>query len=395
MWSFLSLALQVLPCSKRYVHDWTECPFAHPQEKARRRDPKDHNYTGIACPSMKKEGACAFGDHCPYAHNVFEYWLHPTRYRTQLCNDGTNCHRKICFFAHSLDELRVPACKPFVSPEALAAAAAAAAADNDLRRRAGLVGSPVANLDLPSPARLSTDSIRQSSEWGPAAMPMPFSGDFPLSGNPIGSPAASNLPETASARAEPTTTGPMEQGAGEELGPLFTAHEHQVIETVTGMLAQDRLTASQAAGILQQMLPAASLQLLQDKLGIVGEVMASAPRRAMSDPLGMRRGGPAWSQGAAPNAEQLAAMQAVQAIQAGSNATAEGNVLPGARASLESSRSSFDTARFSLDGNRMSLEYAPPGDNAEYQAFGGVAQQQPAYLPPAPAFPQVSTKRAF
>lgn len=90
---------------------------------------------------LSQEGTCAFGDHCPYAHNVFEYWLHPTRcgylragagyrpcgravasnqilagrnpwrptlplpsclprYRTQLCNDGSNCRRKICFFAH-------------------------------------------------------------------------------------------------------------------------------------------------------------------------------------------------------------------------------------------------------------------------------------------------------
>ena len=59
------------------------------------------------------------------------------RYRTQLCNDGSNCKRKICFFAHSLDELRVPACKPFVSPEALAAAAAAAASDEAAKRKAG------------------------------------------------------------------------------------------------------------------------------------------------------------------------------------------------------------------------------------------------------------------
>lgn len=44
----------MLPCSKRYVHDWTTCPFAHPQEKARRRDPRIYNYTGIACPNMKK-----------------------------------------------------------------------------------------------------------------------------------------------------------------------------------------------------------------------------------------------------------------------------------------------------------------------------------------------------
>jgi hypothetical protein len=71
---------------------------------------------------MKKMGACIRGERCPYAHNVFEYWLHPTRYRTQLCNDGPVCRRGICFFAHSLDELRVPACKPYVSPEALARA---------------------------------------------------------------------------------------------------------------------------------------------------------------------------------------------------------------------------------------------------------------------------------
>lgn len=72
---------QVLACSKRFVHDWTSCPFAHAGEKARRRDPRDPRvrYTGIACPDMKAGGGCARGELCPYAHNVFEYWLHPTR----------------------------------------------------------------------------------------------------------------------------------------------------------------------------------------------------------------------------------------------------------------------------------------------------------------------------
>jgi hypothetical protein len=74
-----------------------------------------------------QDQACVRGDACPYAHNVFEYWLHPTRYRTQLCNDGEKCARKICFFAHSLEELRTPATKPFVPPEALAAATTSAA----------------------------------------------------------------------------------------------------------------------------------------------------------------------------------------------------------------------------------------------------------------------------
>jgi len=44
-----------------------------------------------------------------------------SRYRTQLCNDGTGCRRRVCFFAHSLAELRVPATKPFVPPEVLSA----------------------------------------------------------------------------------------------------------------------------------------------------------------------------------------------------------------------------------------------------------------------------------
>lgn len=110
--------------------DWTICPFAHAGEKAVRRDPRTVEYTGIACPDMKKNASCIRGDRCPYAHNVFEYWLHPTRYRTQLCNDGPGCRRSICFFAHSLDELRVPANKPYVSPEALARASIEAIQNN-------------------------------------------------------------------------------------------------------------------------------------------------------------------------------------------------------------------------------------------------------------------------
>ena len=40
------------------------------------------------------------------SHGVFETWLHPSRYRTKLCNDGLNCSRRVCFFAHNLLELR-------------------------------------------------------------------------------------------------------------------------------------------------------------------------------------------------------------------------------------------------------------------------------------------------
>lgn len=46
---------------------------------------------------------------------VFESWLHPSRYRTQLCKDTAKCDRVVCFFAHSLEELRTPA-NSFVPP---------------------------------------------------------------------------------------------------------------------------------------------------------------------------------------------------------------------------------------------------------------------------------------
>ena len=29
--------------------------------------------------TLLQEGSCIRGESCPYAHNVFEYWLHPTR----------------------------------------------------------------------------------------------------------------------------------------------------------------------------------------------------------------------------------------------------------------------------------------------------------------------------
>ena len=54
------------------------------------------------------QGSCKRGDTCGYAHGVFECWLHPARYRTQLCKEGALCKRSVCFFAHSMDELREP-----------------------------------------------------------------------------------------------------------------------------------------------------------------------------------------------------------------------------------------------------------------------------------------------
>lgn len=46
--------LQVLPCCNPEVHDCQDCPYAHPSEKATRRDPRIHRYTGVSCPSYRK-----------------------------------------------------------------------------------------------------------------------------------------------------------------------------------------------------------------------------------------------------------------------------------------------------------------------------------------------------
>eukprot|EP00798_Chlamydomonas_sp_ICE-L_P026454 gene26454-17553_t len=102
---FRMYCYKIVPCSIRGPHEWTTCGFCHPGEKAQRRCPQKYNYTAIACPDLKT-GECARGQNCFFAHSVFEYWLHPTRYRTQLCSYGTECKRSICFFAHHYGELR-------------------------------------------------------------------------------------------------------------------------------------------------------------------------------------------------------------------------------------------------------------------------------------------------
>ncbi|XP_006655069.2 zinc finger CCCH domain-containing protein 35-like [Oryza brachyantha] len=103
---FRMYEFKVRRCARGRSHDWTECPFAHPGEKARRRDPRRYCYSGTACPDFRK-GGCKRGDACEFAHGVFECWLHPARYRTQPCKDGTACRRRVCFFAHTPEQLRV------------------------------------------------------------------------------------------------------------------------------------------------------------------------------------------------------------------------------------------------------------------------------------------------
>ncbi|XP_051136840.1 zinc finger CCCH domain-containing protein 20-like [Andrographis paniculata] len=114
---FRMFEFKVKKCARARSHDWTECPFAHPGEKARRRDPRKYHYSGSACPDFRK-GACRRGEGCEYAHGVFECWLHPARYRTQPCKDGTHCRRRVCFFAHTPEQLRVLPYTAAGSPDA-------------------------------------------------------------------------------------------------------------------------------------------------------------------------------------------------------------------------------------------------------------------------------------
>lgn len=102
---FRMYTFKIKPCSRAYSHDWTECPFVHPGENARRRDPRKYHYSCVPCPEFRK-GSCRQGDACEYAHGIFECWLHPAQYRTRLCKDETNCNRRVCFFAHKVEELR-------------------------------------------------------------------------------------------------------------------------------------------------------------------------------------------------------------------------------------------------------------------------------------------------
>ncbi|KAL5137604.1 Zinc finger CCCH domain-containing protein 30 [Glycine soja] len=147
---FRMYSFKVRPCSRAYSHDWTECPFVHPGENARRRDPRKYHYSCVPCPDFRK-GACRRGDMCEYAHGVFECWLHPAQYRTRLCKDGTSCSRRVCFFAHIAEELRplyVSTGSAVPSPRSSTSAMDFAAAMNMLP------GSP-SSMSVMSPSRFT------------------------------------------------------------------------------------------------------------------------------------------------------------------------------------------------------------------------------------------------
>lgn len=53
---FAMYVFKVVHCSKQFVHDWKECPYAHEGETARRRHPNQH--TAQPCPNFKSTKMC-------------------------------------------------------------------------------------------------------------------------------------------------------------------------------------------------------------------------------------------------------------------------------------------------------------------------------------------------
>ncbi|KAL6977476.1 hypothetical protein U1Q18_026275 [Sarracenia purpurea var. burkii] len=150
---FRMYSFKVKPCSRAYSHDWTECPFVHPGENARRRDPRKYHYSCVPCPEFRK-GACGKADSCEYAHGVFESWLHPAQYKTRLCKDETGCARKVCFFAHRSEELRplYPSTgSAMPSPKSSISAMSAASNAMDMAAVAATLTPPMSPIASSSP----------------------------------------------------------------------------------------------------------------------------------------------------------------------------------------------------------------------------------------------------
>lgn len=210
-------------------HDWTECPYAHPGEKARRRDPRKYNYCSATCPDFRKarllaisrtsnsvslampgagprtevcgvcllpvvlQGSCKRGEACRFAHGVFECWLHPAKYCTQLCKEASACSRSVCFFAHTLAELRTPPEEPPIpapvsrgmsrnslqAEDPWASFAAAAAFDHPMANSASLPDASAAWAQLLDCSSAGMDNVAslmekmnlQSGSPSPSAAP--------------------------------------------------------------------------------------------------------------------------------------------------------------------------------------------------------------------------------
>jgi len=164
---FRMYSFKVKPCSRAYSHDWTECPFVHPGENARRRDPKKYPYSCVPCPEFRK-GTCPKGDACEYAHGVFESWLHPAQYRTRLCKDEIGCNRKVCFFAHRKEELRpvyASTGSAMPSPRSVAVSSAEMSTMSPIAHGPSSFSLPTTSTPPMSPLAAASSSPKNGNLW--------------------------------------------------------------------------------------------------------------------------------------------------------------------------------------------------------------------------------------
>ncbi|KAE8702027.1 Zinc finger CCCH domain-containing protein 24 [Hibiscus syriacus] len=102
---FRLFSFKIRPCSRAYSHDWTECPFVHPGERMHGEGTLVSTTTAVCLALISEKGLVDVGICVNMLMEVFECWLHPTQYRTWMCKDGTSCNRRVCFFAHTAEEL--------------------------------------------------------------------------------------------------------------------------------------------------------------------------------------------------------------------------------------------------------------------------------------------------
>ncbi|PSC76370.1 Prolyl 4-hydroxylase subunit alpha-2 [Micractinium conductrix] len=313
--NFRMFQFKVARCSKRYVHDWRACPFAHPTENARRRDPRMVKYLPIPCPDYKR-GICLRGDACNYSHGVYECWLHPAKYRTQLCKEGPNCRRPVCFFAHSVLDLRQPI--HVYDPHAAAAGAEEV--------QASMATALAAQQQQQQQAAAAAAAARLSSDGSASAYASRLSSEEVMNNLQDGGRAPSDA--------------------------------HSAAASVAAILA-----AAPAGSPLSR---AASLTRAASKAGSGGASSAShspdrsgspnTPGQGMVDlPAARSAEGPAVMSDAAAalavlTQQQQAQAQAAQAAQAQAQATAQAQVAQ-AQAAQAQAQAAAALARLSMDGN--------------------------------------------
>lgn len=218
---------KILPCSKRTPHDWASCNFAHPGEKAKRRNIRTHSYDCEMCPNIVKGVECKLGANCPHSHNVFESWLHPQKYRTMMCKDRDKCTRPVCFFAHGPDELRVPTDPTPLSQQLGVAAVAAATTAQSLVAPVPNVAAFAAAGAAPSNSmqnwQLMQSQFADLARAGSNVSTLSSGIDPSGSSTPTAAPAPAGhyaLPPASAAFLSPTAAGLQRSGSASSGAPV-------------------------------------------------------------------------------------------------------------------------------------------------------------------------------